>query len=130
MIDPAMQQFEWSVRALAQPAAVQLRLYPSFVEVADELALEFEEHLQRIDVDQLPPAQRDAVRALDQALEEMSGPAHAELWEVSALDVAPEWTRLRELASQVIAAMDWSRVPPPIDRGALYVGSDTRALHG
>lgn len=124
MVDLAMQHFEWSLRALAQPATVQIGLYPSFVEVADELALELEEHLQRTDLDLLAPTQRDAVRALDRALEEMSGPARAELWHVAALDVAPEWTRLRELASQVIATMGWSSEPPPIDRGAIYVGSD------
>ena len=122
MTDRAMQQFEWSVRALAQPAAVQLALYPSFVEVADELALEFEEHSRRIDVDALTPAQRDAVRALDRALAEQSGPAHAELWEIAALDGTPEWAHFRALAAKVIELMGWSSDPPPYDRGAVYVG--------
>ena len=66
----------WSVRALAQPASVQRKLFPAFVVVADELALEFEEHY--------PPAlaasrdlwsgdQLSKLRALEQRLEAMSG---------------------------------------------------------
>jgi hypothetical protein len=35
-------RFEWSVRALAQPAPIQLALFPGFVVVADELAGDFD----------------------------------------------------------------------------------------
>ncbi len=42
----AARRFSWSVQALALPAEAQLALYPSFVEVADELALELEETLE------------------------------------------------------------------------------------
>lgn len=118
-----MQQFEWSVRALAQESAVQLQLYPSFVAVADELALEFEEHYRALDLDLLRAPQREAVRALCDAFDEMSGPAHLELWQTDALDRA-EWKHIRELARQLIRVMGWSTSAPPVDRGAIYVGSD------
>jgi hypothetical protein len=39
----ARDRLEWSMRALAQPPGVQSRLFPEFVECADELALEFDE---------------------------------------------------------------------------------------
>ena len=123
MTNRALQQFEWSVRALAQPSAVQPTLYPSFVAVADELALEFDEHYRTLDLDRLRPLQREAVRALDDALDAMSGPDHLELWEVEALD-RPEWQHVRELARALIHVMGWSAAAPPVERGAIYVGSD------
>jgi hypothetical protein len=123
MMKSALQQFEWSVRALAQASAVQLKLYPSFVEVADELALEFDEHYRALDLDMLRPPQREAVRALNDALDEMSGPDHLELWHVESLDRA-EWQEIREFACELIRVMGWSAEAPPVDRGAIYVGSD------
>ena len=118
-----MQRFEWSVRALAQESAVQRELYPSFVAVADELALEYEEHHRALDLDLLRAPQREAVRALDDALDEMSGPAHVELWQANALDRA-EWQHIRALARALVGVMGWSAAAPPVDRGAIYVGSD------
>src|SRR5512142_3503221 len=38
----ALEQLEWAVRALAQRFVTQMQLYPAFVVVSDELALEFE----------------------------------------------------------------------------------------
>ena len=38
-----------SAQAIAQPSAVQLALFPEFVEVADELALALEEAIQNLD---------------------------------------------------------------------------------
>jgi hypothetical protein len=123
MTKGTLQQFEWSVRALAQESAVQVGLYPSFAEVADELALEFDEHYRKLDLDLMRAPQREAVRALNDALDEMSGPAHAELWQIEALGRA-EWKHIRELARQLIRVMGWSASAPPVDRGATYVGSD------
>lgn len=42
-MDLVRTRFMWTVQALAQPADVQVRLYPSFVAVADELALDHDE---------------------------------------------------------------------------------------
>lgn len=117
-----LQKFEWSIRALAQDAATQLKLYPSFAVVADELALEFEEHHRQLDLDVLRPAQSQAVQALSDALDQMSGPDHLRLWETEALDCAPEWQRIRELARDVLRVMGWPATPPPLERGAIYVG--------
>jgi len=119
----AMQQFEWSVRALAQAPAVQRDLFPDFVEVADELALDFEERYRRLptDIVHFTPDQAQRVNALDSALAAMSGPAHEELWTMEALDEAPEWDHIRQLARELIQAMGWSNSPPPSDRGAIYV---------
>lgn len=122
--DRLLQQFQWSVRALAQEGATQLQLYPSFAEVADELALEFDEHHRQLDLHVLRPAQPQAVQALNDALEQMSGPDHIALWETEALRCAPEWQRVRELARDVLRVMRWPATPPPFERGAIYVGPD------
>ena len=73
----------WAVQALAQPADVQPTLFPPFVVVADELALEFD-HWRRVAEGQAgapwSPGQRAAVAALDRLLSEMSGPGKPEVW--------------------------------------------------
>jgi hypothetical protein len=122
MTKRTLQQFEWSVRALAQDSTVQLELYPSFAEVADELALEFDEHYRRLDLDLLRLAQRQAVAALNDALDDMSGPDHAELWEIEALDRA-EWHHIRTLARALIHVMGGSAAAPPAERCTVYVAS-------
>jgi hypothetical protein len=121
----SLKQFEWSVRALAQGPAVQRELFPCFVEVADELALDFEEKYRELPsvTFLFTPEQVQAVEALDKALEAMSGPAHNELWTMEALDRSPKWDHIRQLAGQLIRAMGWSDAPPPANR-AVYVGSD------
>ena len=118
----AMLQFEWSVRALAQSAVVQRGLFPDFVEVADELALDFDERHRRVRSGsaQFTADQAASIDALDRALDAMSGPAHQELWTMEALDQAPEWDHIRELARELIRVMGWSEDPPPSDR-AIYV---------
>jgi hypothetical protein len=121
----ALQQFEWAVRALAQDPIGQRDLFPGFVEVADELALEFEERYRavRSGTSRLRPDQMQRVEALDAALEAMSGPEHVELWSMEALDHSLEWVHIRDLARQVVQIMGWPEDPPPRDR-AIYVGFD------
>src|SRR6516225_2761064 len=68
---PAEQQLQWAVQALAQPAEVQPTLFPSFVVVADELALEFDHWRDVADGEvggSWSPVQRAAVMTLDQLL--------------------------------------------------------------
>ena len=41
-IEPIAEQLKWSLPALALPAEVQLRLFPEFVCIGDELVLDFD----------------------------------------------------------------------------------------
>ncbi len=117
-------RFEWSVRALAQSAGTQFTLFPPFVCVADELALEFEEQYGRVREQNVSLGRGEvAVRDLDKKLEEMSGPQHEELWTDDALRQEPDWEEIRVLARRVIDVMGWSDTPPPSER-AEYVGAD------
>lgn len=121
----ALKKFEWAVRAIAASADQQLSLFPTFVCVADELALDFEESYKGIFSDaasqDFTPAQLQAIQALDLALEQMSGGENLKFWTDEALKTFPEWTRLRKLAQQVIAQFNWSSEPPPSGR-AIYLG--------
>lgn len=142
-IDETMTRLKWSIQALAAPAAAQVRLFPRFVCVADELAVDFEEALRGIrsagssdagDREEtegperagaLSPAQRAAVDALDAQLEKMSGPERAEMWTDDALHNSAEWTRVRHLAALALRTMDWPMELPPQGR-AIYVGPPDR----
>ena len=119
-------RFEWILRALAQSSVVQRSLYPPFVEVADELALEFEECLRAF-IDSgasasVTPAQMELIEKLDRQMEAMSGPEKTELWTDEALQMSSLWQNLRDTASCVLNALGWPLSPPPIQRGGIYVG--------
>ena len=118
---------QWSIQAIAQEASVQRGLFPWFVCVADELALDFEEHYLAIQLEDVAtafgPECATLLREFDSFLENMSGPENLPLWEGEALDSAPEWTELRNFAARVLGAFGWSNSPPPLDR-AVFVGPD------
>lgn len=117
-----VKRLQWSIQALAQPARLQSDLFPKDVCVADELALDFEEHCRGLDLDHagFTTEQERLVRTLERLLVSMSGPRHEELWTDEALESAPEWKRVREAAINILRAMSWSDGPPPRDR-AIYV---------
>jgi len=116
------QQFQWAVQALAQPAEVQCELYPRFVVVADELALDFD-HWRKACEDNLghlwSREQQRAVAALDDLLTEMSGPDRPELWLESGCLNQPQWSEVRRLACEALCAFGWPLTVPPLDR-AIY----------
>lgn len=98
---------------------------PSFVLVADELALEFDQWREVV-ADNGAPWTRDqqnAIAALDELLAEMSGPGKPELWlEKGCLD-HPKWTEVRRLAKVVLDVFGWPEGIPPLKR-ATYVSSE------
>jgi len=77
------EQLKRAVQALAQPAHIQIELFPNFVAVGDELAIDFSEALEAFVVSgalHLKRHQSAAVTRLDAELARWSGPAHAEMW--------------------------------------------------
>ena len=124
---PAEQQLQWAVQALAQPAEVQPTLFPSFVVVADELALEFDHWRDVADGEvggSWSPVQRAAVMTLDQLLSEMSGTGKPELWVGAACLHHPQWSAVRHLASEVLSAFGWSPGRPPLGRAVYIRGTE------
>jgi hypothetical protein len=113
---------ERAVLALAQPADVQLLLFPDFVCKADELALEFDDALFDLESSEntITPEQRATVDALDKILAEMSGSQNAAFWTDDALRSHQTWEVIRSAARDVIGAFGWElRHPPP--SGAIYI---------
>src|SRR6185437_15553990 len=116
-------RLEWSLRALAQPAAIQQQLFPEFSECSDELALTFEEGYR--EAQQLPEwktvteEQRAAVDEVDRYLEWMSQ-RDGDLWTESALRTSLEWSRVRHLSRRALVLLGWSEEPPPTDT-SIYV---------
>lgn len=123
------QQFQWAVQALAQPAEIQPQLFPSFVMVPDELALDFDNW--RIAFDDRyghvwSLEQRNAVVALDELLTMMSGPDKPEYWISDGCLNHPVWSEVRRLAAEVLSVFRWPQDRPPPDR-ALYAQYRARA---
>lgn len=117
------RRLERAVWALSLEPQAQVQLFPDFVCVADELALEFEESLQgALSTDLVSdPTTREAIADLDQHLERMSGEGNGHLWTSSALARRPEWEIVRNLARRARRAAGWlSDFSGPED--SIYVG--------
>lgn len=115
------------VQALAQPAAVQRTLYPSFVIVGDELVLELDDALRgwRSEKHGATPQQFDALMKLDAYIESLSGPPNEDFWlDPLELERDPRWDEIRSLASGALAAFGWAAEVPAASRAAYVVASD------
>lgn len=101
------EQFRASVERLSAPAHEQqaylerLGTAPS----ADELGLEFDDAYAAIRPT-LPERLADVAARLDRYLASLSDDENTELWTVAALASAPEWQRVRELAKELLSAMN------------------------
>ena len=100
-LEQCMQQFKWALQALAQPAEVQLSLFPEFVCKPDELALDFDNWLKWFVSNQVEAdlgRKREALDAIDRFFHAVSRPSHAEFWTEVALRLDPRWDAIRFLA--------------------------------
>lgn len=103
-----------ALQALAAPFAVQVDLFPTFVCVADELALDFShwfEVVRRLGGVQLTPAQSQLLEHIDSKLEHMSGPQGP--WSLDDLDTGSDWSDLRTMAKSALTELGWPIEPPP-----------------
>lgn len=115
-----LQELHWALQALAQPADVQLTLFPDFACKTDELALDFDDWapavLQCPEIELTEP-QRTALQHIDEAFTKMNAEG-TPIWTDDALRSAPEWEQARSLARQALAAFAWPPDAPPLRRGA------------
>jgi hypothetical protein len=124
-VEASEQQLMWAVQALAQSADVQPTLFPPFVLVADELALELDhwrEVAEGYAGGSWSPAQRAAVAAVDAALSAMTDVGRPELWDEPGCLSRPEWAEVRRLARAALAAFGWPAGMPPDGRGVYVPG--------
>jgi len=128
--EATLGSFRRSVQALAQPAGMQISLFPDFACVGDELALEFDEaHRAVLASDaRLSAGQQETIADLDGTLEALSGEQNAAFWlERERLYADPRWETIRRRASAVLSAFGWPDEPPPRN-DAVYVAAG-RVVH-
>lgn len=118
-----LDKIKWAVQALAQPVEIQIGLFPDFVNVADELALTWEEAVY--DLEEYSKFLSDdkliAIRSLDEAILAISGENNYEFWTDTALRESNKWNEIRAIASNVAKTMNWSASSPGKVEG-IYVG--------
>lgn len=105
------QRLQWAVQALALGAEEQLKLFPDFVEIADELAMDYEEAQAGFQPEQASPELIEAMQALDDKLGQMS--ERRKLWKRKSLKQSEEWAQVRRLAAELLQAAGWPAEPPP-----------------
>lgn len=110
-----LERLRWFAQAIYQQPSVQIDLFPSFVEVADELALGWEEGIGELQSvkNQLTPAQIKAFEDLDEFMLSISGKDNIRLWTIDTLNTSAEWRLLRNMAGNVLSQMNWPKTPPP-----------------
>ena len=120
-----MLQLLHALQALAQPAQVQVELYPEFVCHGDELVIEYGEALDGAkSTNDLTSGQIEALNELDRFLIEHSGKRHEELYLTPEGLVLPAWDEIRSRARTALDSFGWPNDVPPssVDRGNIYVG--------
>lgn len=103
--DRKRRQLRWSLQALAQPADVQLGLYPNFACKADELALEFRDAFLAVKEDAenlFGQEQAEALGRIEAHLKGFSGEANADHWTEEALCSDRLWAETRALAKDAL----------------------------
>ncbi|TPG54595.1 hypothetical protein [Sphingomonas glacialis] len=115
-------QLQRAVIALAQPADIQLSLFPDFVRKADELALDFEDGLYEMvgHEGQFSEQQRGAIDALDALILSKIGEQHAAFWNETAVREHPFWEQIRIAAKDAAATFGWDLQSVPSSE-AVYV---------
>lgn len=118
-----MNKIKWITQAFAQNSEVQKSLFPDFVNVADELAVEWEIALDEVNENtDLTEEQRLVVKVLDDYMLSISGPANIQYWNNDALCHSTEWNNMRILARNILTVMGWDFVPPP-KSDAIYINN-------
>lgn len=115
-----MEKLEWVTRAFMQSSDTQMSLFPDFVNVADQLAVEWEIALDDISYELLSIEQSSAIKEFDDYMLSISGPDNVRYWNNEALSSSIEWEKMRVLARKVVGSMEWSETPPPNDN-AIYI---------
>ena len=126
-------RLRWAVQALARPADEQVTLFPDFTCKADELVLEFDEHVRPVlssGDPRVSARQVQTLQALDKYIESVSGQGpNAANWTEEAIHTSAVWAKIRQLARATLVAFGWKDECPPQDRGDIFVGrSDTSSI--
>jgi hypothetical protein len=121
-----IEQLKWIIQAMAQPYDIQKQMFPEFVNVADELALEWEAVLDELhlfqDVPLLSGQQKISIKSIDEFILSISGSGNAQYWNNDALCNSAEWEKIRTMASNFLIEMGWEKIAPAERYDRVYVG--------
>jgi hypothetical protein len=124
----ALEMLVNATRLLASDAEVQAGVFPDFVQVPDELALNFDDAFQLSDQleasGQLTRQQVEALERIDKLLEEMTGRHETALWTLEALRGSREWQAIRAEARSALGALGVGMGPPSTE-GITYIRGGT-----
>lgn len=114
------------LQTLASPAPIQFGLFPDFVCVGDEMALEFDDALRLVAplAQTFTTPQAQALEELDRYLDARSN-VPDDFGDDDNVRSDLRWVHVRDLASSACAAFGWS-VQTPEPSGAVYI-PDTSA---
>ncbi|ACX86276.1 hypothetical protein F6Q07_22855 [Pectobacterium parmentieri] len=116
-----MNKIKWITQVFAQDSEVQKSLFPNFVNVADELAVEWEIALDEVNENaELTEEQRLVIKVLDDYMLSISGPANIQYWNNDALCHSSEWCNMRKMAKNILDIMKWDCIVPP-KSDAIYI---------
>lgn len=119
-----LSKLKWIIQALAIPASEQVRLFPSFVNVADELALIWEDVLEGLEIfrELVSSGALLAIQNLDEKILSISGESNSQIWTKNSLYDSVHWEEIRGLAAVVAKKMNWPiSSSGPAD--GIYIGS-------
>lgn len=119
-----MNKIKWVTQAIAQSCDIQKSLFPDFVNVADELAVEWEmalDELNDLNIAYLITAQQlNSIKKLDDYMLSISGPNNIQYWNNIALCQSEEWQKMREMAIDILSIMKWEKKIPSKSK-AIYI---------
>ena len=119
-----MNKIMWITQVIAQPCEIQKGLFPNFVNVADELAIEWEMALDELNDSTvsslLTDEQKIAIKRLDDYMLCISGVENIQYWNNEALTQSVEWRIMRDMAKDILSAMKWKKTIPS-ESEAIYV---------
>jgi hypothetical protein len=124
------RELKWALQALAIPATEQKQLFPDWVAIPEELALDLDHSESVVGAnygEELSKDQGDRLGGVVRKLNSMSRTGadfEPELWVESALSTSQHWEDVRLLAARALDAFGWSVESPPRDpneRGTTFV---------
>ncbi|WP_459583020.1 hypothetical protein [Dickeya oryzae] len=102
-----MNKLKWITQCFSQPYEIQKSMFPDLINVADQLAVEWELAMDEVDDSRLTDDQMQVIKALDDYMLSISGPANLKYWNDDALRHSNEWDNMRLLAKAILDNMVW-----------------------
>lgn len=109
MEDTRFEKLVQALRLLAAPPEQLRQLFPDFVDIPDELALELDHWLvfgvHFVSQGLISGEQLHDMQSIDDVFGAFSGKQHSEFWTMEAVSSSEVWEQLRQKAKSILASM-------------------------